>query len=193
MSEDITNPVELPRRGPGRPRKILEVAPVERPSVRHQMKAKPNWDDDDIENMTHDNPDRLKIDPAILPDGMSFQWVTDSVYGQQMPQHRAKFEKRGWTPIHQQDFENVFDGMFMPKGMEGEIKVDGMVLMTRPEEMTRKAKIMEQRQAQEAIRIKEQALTGGDLNISLDSQHPSAIRTNRINKTMERIQVPDDR
>jgi hypothetical protein len=68
-----------------------------------------------------------------------------------------------------------------------------MVLMARPEEMTRKARLDERRRSQDAIRVKEQALRGGDINTSLDSQHPSALSTNRINRTMERVHVPDDR
>lgn len=184
------------KRGPGRPRKveITESEPKAQPvATRYKMKAKPNWDDEDIDGMPEESPDRLSIDPALVPDGMSLQWVTDSVYGQQTPQHRARFEKRGWTPVHQEDFDGVFDGMFMPKGAAGEIKVDGMVLMARPAEMTRKAQAEDRRKAQEIIRIKEQALRGGDLNTSLDSQHPSALKTNRVNRTMERIEVPTDK
>ena len=185
MSEDI----EAPRRGPGRPKKV-EEPPAH---TRHKMKAKPNWEEEDIGGLPDESPDRLGIHPDLVPEGMSLQWVTDSVYGQQMPQHRARFEKRGWTPVHQEDFEGVLDGMFMPKGMEGEIKVDGMVLMARPVEMTRKANLADRRKAQDVIRIKEQALRGGDINTSLDSQHPSALNTNRINRTMERVEVPSDK
>jgi hypothetical protein len=184
MSEDTEAPI---KRGPGRPRK-------EPPAyTRHKMKAKPNWDEDDIGGLEDESPDRLAIDPAIVPEGMSLQWVTDSIYGQQVPQHRARFEKRGWTPVHQEDFDGAFDGLFMPRGAEGEIKVDGMVLMARPEEMTRRARQEDKRKANEVIRIKEAALRGGDINTSLDSQHPSALNTNRINRTMERLQIPEDR
>lgn len=184
MNDETT---EAPRRGPGRPRK------EEAPPVRYKMKAKPNWDEDDVGGLGEESPDRLAIDPALVPEGMSLQWVTDSVYGQGVPQHRARFEKRGWTPVHQEDFDGAFDGMFMPRGAEGEIKVDGMVLMARPAEMTRKARLDEKRRANEVVRIKEQALRGGDINTSLDSQHPSALQTNRINRTMERVQVPNER
>lgn len=188
MNEEIT-PI---KRGPGRPRKTDVTSPSPAP-IRHKMKAKPNWDEEDADGLPDESPDRLSIDPDLVPEGMSLQWVTDSVYGQQVPQHRARFEKRGWTPVHQEDFEGVFDGMFMPKGADGEIKVDGMVLMARPAEMTRKANLDERRRAQEVIRIKEQALRGGDLNTSLDSQHPSALKTNRINRTIERIEIPNDK
>lgn len=200
MNEVIT-PLKRRGRPPGsknKPREPLAEAvsggqrPPPKGPPQYKMKAKPNWEEDDIEGMSDESPDRLRVDPEIIPEGMSLQWVTDSVYGQAVPQHRAKFEKRGWTPIHQEDFDGAFDGLFMPKGAEGEIKVDGMVLMARPAEMTRKAKISERIKAQEVIRIKEQALRGGDINTSLDSQHPSALKTNRISRTMERIQIPED-
>ncbi len=197
MTEEIKNEDIAPiKRGPGRPRKIVaadspELQQKSPAQPRYKMKAKPNWDDEDADGLPDESPDRLGIDPALVPEGMSLQWVTDSVYGQAVPQHRARFEKRGWTPVHQEDFDSVFDGMFMPKGMDGEIKVDGMVLMARPAEMTRKAVRDERRRAQEVIRIKEQALRGGDINTSLDSQHPSALKTNRINRTMERIEIPE--
>lgn len=181
------------KRGRGRPRKNPEAvsAPVAAAPTKFRMKAKPNWEDLD-DNVADDSPDRLRVDPSLVPAGMSLQWVTDSVYGQPVPQHRAEFEKRGWTPIHQEDFDRVFDGMFMPKGAEGEIKVDGMVLMARPEELTQRARAADKRKAQEVIRIKEQALRGGDINTSLDSQHPTALQTNRINRSMERIEIPKD-
>jgi len=181
MSEEI-------KRGPGRPRK--EDSPD---APKYKMKAKPNWDEDDAGGLEDESPDRLGIAPELVPDGMSLQWVTDSVYGQAVPQHRARFEKRGWTPVHQQDFDGAFDGLFMPRGKDGEIMVDGMVLMARPSEMTRKAVIDERRRAQDVIRIKENALRGGDINTSLDSQHPSALKTNRINRTMERVEIPTDK
>jgi hypothetical protein len=192
VNEDT--PVITPlKRGPGRPRKNPEAPQAVKAPVRHQMKAKPNWEGLDADDFGVESPDRLGIDPDLVPEGMSLQWVTNTVRGQDFGQHRAQFEKRGWTPIHQSDFEGVFDGMFMPKGADGEIQLEGLVLMARPSEMTRKAKLADRRNADEAIRIKEQALRGGDLNTSLDSQHPSALKTNRINRTMERIQIPDER
>ena len=159
-----------------------------KPSLK--MRAKPNWID--IDPTAEDTIDKLRIDPALVPEGMSLQWVTESVYGQPQPQRRATFEKGGWTPVYQDDFDGQLDGMFMPKGVDGEIKMEGLVLMARPEQMTMAAKRREKRQANEQVAIKEAALTGGDINTSLDSQHPSAVRFNHINKTRERIVIPEE-
>jgi hypothetical protein len=181
---------EVVKKGPGRPRKVLAAKPDEPAPKTFKMKAKPNWETFDA--TAEDSPDRLHIDPSLVPSGFALQWVTDSVYGQNMAQHRMKFEQKGWTPVHQEDFDGVFNGMFMPKGKEGEIMNEGLVLMARPKEFSDKAKRQDHRKAIEQVAIKEQALRGGDIQIPLDSRHPSALGTNRISKSFERLPIPED-
>lgn len=181
----------------GKPRKpqtesVAQPAPqvASSPPKRARMKAKPNWEEFDD---AVDSEDRLHIGKDLFPPGFDFQWVTDSVYGQAMPQHRAQFERKGWTPVHQEDFDGVFDGKFMPKGQQGEINVDGLVLMARPLEFSIRSKRLDEQRAIEAVQIKQQQLTGGDLpGVSLDSRHPSAVKTNRINRTYEPVPIPRD-
>lgn len=172
----------------GRP--PLNREPLREAAPSLKMRAKPNWVD--IDPTATDSPDKFRIDPSKIPPGMAAQWVTDSILGKPMPQHRAGFEKTGWTPVHQDDFDGQFDGMFMPKGMDGEIKQESMTLMMRPIELNTRAKALELRAAREQVNIKEAALRGGDINTSLDSQHPSAINSNKINKSYERIAIPED-
>lgn len=183
--------VKRPR---GRPRKepLIEREAKREPvsSTKFKMRAAPNWEE--VDPLAQDSPDRLRIDPKLIPDGMSAMWVTDSVLGQGVPQHRSEFERKGWTPVHQDDFDNQFNGMFMPKDAQGEINVEGLVLMMRPVELTQKAELADRRRAYEQVAIKEQALRGGDLPITLDSRHASALNTNKINKTMERVVIPDE-
>lgn len=177
---------------PGRPRKNpaveREVKREQNPSLK--MRAKPNWENFDPTDT--DTPDKLHIPAHLVPPGMSLQWVTDSVLGQPFPQHRAGFEKKGWTPVHQEDFDGQLDGMFMGKGVDGEIKMTGMTLMARPKELTERAKKKDRREALEQVAVKEQALRGGDMPGVLDSTHPSAVGFNRINKSVERIAIPED-
>lgn len=172
-----------------------KMPPVEREDKRDiapslKMRAKPNWET--IDPLAETTVDKLKIDPALIPEGMSAQWVTDSIYGQPQAQRRAGFEKGGWTPVHQSDFDGQFDGMFMPRGMDGEIKMEGLVLMMRPKEITDAAQRRDKRAAREQVMIKEAALTGGDIGASLDSQHPNALKFNHINKTRERLVIPEE-
>lgn len=189
------------KRKPGRPsnaEKALRSAKADAPTPKakkaapqYNMKAKPNWEDA-IDSSVDDTPDRLRIDPSLIPEGMALQWVTDSVLGQSVPHHRAEFERRGWTPIHQDDFDGQFNGMWMPKSAPGEINCDGLVLMARPKQLNDRAKLLDRRKAVEQVALKEQAWKGGDIGTSLDSQHPSAINSNRISKSVERISIPKD-
>lgn len=157
-----------------------------------KMKAGANWanvSDEDLD----DSPDKLHIPRDQIPEGMDLQWVTDSVFGQPQPERRAMFEKRGWTPVHQEDFDHRFDGRFMPKGKDGEIKMDGLVLMARPLELSQRARRNERRAALEQVAVKEQGLISGDIKgVALDTQHSTALKSNRINKSFERIAIPEE-
>ena len=96
-----------------------------------------------------------------------------------------------WTPVHQDDFDGIFNGMWMPKGTPGEIRNEGLVLMARPIELSKRAKLGDRKRALEQVQIKENSLRGGDLPVSLDARHPSAVNSNRISKSFERIAIPD--
>jgi hypothetical protein len=195
MNDQTEQPV--PPRPRGRPRKnplpVMEREPM-REEVKTnvlKMRNQPNWDT--VDPSAVGTPDRLFIDPNLIPDGYTLQWVTDSVLGQGVPQHRSEFEKTGWTPLHGDDLDGQFDGMFMKKGATGEINVEGLVLMIRPKQMSEKAQSIDRKKAYDQVRIKEQALTGGDLtNVTLDTRHPSAVASNKINRSYERIEIPNE-
>ncbi len=125
------------------------------------------------------------------PSSASFRWVMDSILGQQDPHWRSKAEMAGWRPVTQRSFNGELNGLFMRKDAPGEINVDGLVLMVRPMGMTEKARLKEKRAAHEQVLIKEQAWRAGEIPVTLDSQHPTAVNTNRINKSYERIEVPE--
>jgi hypothetical protein len=150
-----------------------------RPDFKGRMKHAPNW-----ENMEpNDGPitDRFHIDPDQIPEGMAAQWVTDSVYGQPQTYHRSGFEKNGWTPVNQEDFEGRFDGQFMPKGQSGEIKIEGSTLMMRPQELSDQAKLRDAKAAKTKVKGREEYLTGA-----------SALPSNRITKSYEKLDIPND-
>lgn len=182
-----TPTVKRPR---GRPRKnpIIEREPIKAKPAK--MRAAPNWEN--LDQVASETPDRLHIDPSLIPDGYSLMWAADSIRGQPAPEYRRSFEKGGWTPVYQDDFDGQFNGRFMLKGQDGEINLDGMVLMARPKQLTDAAERREKRKAFEQVAIKEQALTGGELPVTLDAGHKSALATNKINRSYERIEIPED-
>lgn len=180
------------KRGPGRPRKVMapKVEPKQE-SKRSVMRAKPNWDD--VDPNAEVSVDRYKLPREFLDKWReySFQWVTHSVFGQEDPQHRGVFEQGGWTPVHQDDFDGELNGRFMKKHDPNEINVGGQVLMARPRYLTEKALAADKRAARDQVLIKEQALRGGDMPVTLDARHATAINSNRISKSIERIEIPE--
>jgi len=156
---------------------------------RNKMKARPNWDDYDSSDRA---VDELRIPQGEFPDGMDLQWVAVSCLGQPLTKERSDFERKGWTPVHQSDFDGIYNGRWMKKGEEGEISFKGLVLMARPLEFSLKAKEEDRKAARQQVAVKEAALRGGDLPISLDTQHPTALRSNVINRTVERLTIPEE-
>ncbi len=191
MSEEnpfSTAPPIPPRemRKGGRPRKRVltprqpvheELRPLSKQAADYAM----DYDDDD--------DDRLKIHRNEIPDGMDYQWVTDSILGQPAPQRRARFERKGWQPVP----AARHDGRFMPKGFQGEINVDGLVLMERPMELTIRARQRDHFRATGQVKAKEAQLTGGDVRgVTLDTRHETALRTNKVRKSYERFTPPNE-
>jgi len=158
-----------------------------------KMKAKPNWDDDTEFMVADEGVDRLRVPPEIVAqlaaDGIALQWITHSLRGMEMPLEQAKYVKGGWTPVHQSDFDGVLDGMFMTKGVDEVIRVDDAMFVARPMSIHMKAKAKERAMAREPLRVKE-AEIGAGLPVS-GGDHPSARRQNVINRTMERIDIPE--
>jgi len=170
----------------------IEGTTIEAPksAKRWNLKAQANWESMDD---TPENVDRFHIPQRMHPEGMSLQWVTTTVFGQEQPKERGEFERKGWTPCHQSDFDGRFDGMFMPKGAEGEINHGGQVLMCRPKEISDAAARRELMKAREQLAIKEAALRGGEIpGVGFDTTHKSALASNKIGHSWERVMVPGD-
>jgi len=157
------------------------------------VKAKNSRLPDDFVYTVDEDEDRLngpiKSGEASVPEGMSYQWVTDSIFGQLQPQRRSRFERKGWMSVPAERH----DGVWTPRGYKGEINVDGLVLMERPAEYTKMAHDHDKRKAREQVWVKEQQLRGGDVGTTLDSRHQSALKSNRISKSYEPLlNVPDE-
>lgn len=191
MDEYEVNPNENPpvKRKRGRPKGSGKNQKVVTPDFRAPMREAMREDENFVYS-PEDDDDRLKIDKRHIPEGMEYLWVTASVLGQPQPQRLARFQKQGWKPVD----SSRHDGMFMPKGHKGQIEVDGLVLHERPKKISDLARAYERKKAQMQVRTKEQQLLGGGVNTTsgMDPQHPSALRSNRITKDWEPIEIPED-
>ena len=174
---------------PPRQRIPLQAIPEKPKGSRWTMKAGNNWEE---MNENVEGVDELKIAKDQLPEGMTLQWVTESVYGQLMPQHTQRFTNSGWTEVHQEDFDGAYEGWFMAKNEQGPIRKDGLILMAKPTPLVEKSKQRDLRAAREQVAIKEQALHGGDMPGVMGADHPSARRFNHISREMGRVVTPSE-
>lgn len=138
-----------------------------------------------------DEESQLRIAKSEWPQHFALQWITESVWGQPFPQHRARAEKAGWVPVHQEDFDGKYRGRFMSADYEGEIKLDGLVLMARPQSWSDRANNIMKARAQQRVQIKEMQLRSGDLSgVTLSPDHPTAVRSNIVDRSIDTISVP---
>jgi hypothetical protein len=152
-----------------------------------EKKAKPVRIDYERQAALEEESDMLHIPPEIIPDGMRYNWKTISILGQQQTRRFGRFQATGWEPVP----ASRHPGLFTPKGYEGEIEYDGLVLMEKPEELCRQTEAREYRKARQQVQAKEQQLRGGDVGTTLDSRHKSALQSNKINKSYEKIDIPE--
>lgn len=180
---------EFPKKR-GRPRKVTPksdtvVKEVIAPSPRQTIDYSKFVLGDDEHN-------QFSFPREMFPDGFDLQWVTDGVFGQHQPQRRSLFQKRGWQSVHVGDFNGRFDHL-MPKGHVGEIIIDGLALVSRPDAISKQIRERERLKAYEQVRIKERQMMDGDIpGVGLDTRHETARRSNRLSKSWERINVPKD-
>lgn len=185
------------KKKPGRPRKVQLTPRVAPPDVREPVRAaapsrehRAEWDHYEEDDGT---VDRFHIPKSMFPEGLDFRWVRTATAGKPDLANTGEAHRKGWSPVNGQDFQSLFDGMFMPKGHKGPIEIDGLTLHARPLEFTLKAKLREKQKAVDQVRRKEAEMLGGNVpGISFDQGHPSARRVTKLNKTLEQIQVPED-
>src|SRR6266705_5783828 len=171
---------------PGSKNKPKPVTIDGEPTVK--VKSKPVRIDYDRQAALEEESDMLHIPPELVPDGMRYNWKTYSVYGQQQARRYGRYQATGWEPVP----ASRHPGLFTPKGYQGDIEYDGLVLMEKPEELCRQTEAREFRKAREQVQAKEQQLRGGDaIKTGFDSKHQSARRASYVKKEYERIDIPE--
>lgn len=184
MEEYEVNPNEPAKRKRGRPKGSGKKKSAD---IREPMRDAMREDENYVYRPDDEN-DRLRVPAELIPDGMEYLWVTSTIYGQPQPQRLARFQRQGWVPVP----ASRHDGLFMPKGWTGSIEVDGLMLHERSKKISDMARAAERRKARSQIQAKEAQLLGGAIDgVTMDTQHPSAIRSNRISKSYEKIEIPD--
>lgn len=161
------------KRGPGRPRKIIETETLEAPMVdfdrneERQAKEAPvsrglreaSLRAEEIRNKMRGEQfdsqvyDEFYIDPRVIPEGWDYNWKRESIAGQIDDDHLIEMRMSGWEPVDAKRHPEM-----MPTGYTGPIRKKGMILMERPMEITNMAQDRELSTAREVVAAKEKSL-----------------------------------
>ena len=172
-----------------RPGSVNKPKPVTIDGESPKVKAKPVRIDFDRQAALEEESDMLHIPPELVPDGMRYNWKTASVFGQAQARRYGRYQATGWEPVP----ASRHPGLFTPKGYEGDIEYDGLILMEKPEELCRQTEAREFQKARQQVQAKEQQLRGGEgVKTGFDSKHQSARRASYVKKEYERIDIPDE-
>lgn len=158
------------------------------PKPKPKPKATVDYDAMDRQAIADEEGDMLRIPPEIIPDGMRYNWKTYSVFGQIQARRFGRYEATGWSPVP----ASRHPGLFTPKGYQGMIEYDGLVLCEKPEELCMRAEAREVLKAKGQVLGKEAQIRGGDIDgVRFDTKGRAA-RTNKVGKSYEPFSVPQE-
>ena len=132
-----------------------------------------------------DSIDDFFVDPAVIPDGWSYEWKRHTLLGKEDPSYQIQLARGGWTAVPASRHPEM-----MPTGKSYSlIERKGMILMERPEVLTTEARDVESRRARNQVRAKEAQLSSTP-DGTLTRDH-ARVRPN-VKKSFEPIPVPED-
>jgi hypothetical protein len=137
-----------------------------------------------LEGALDEGQDELALDNVEVPDGWTYEWKRQSVYGKTDPAYDTRLARTGWETVP----ANRHPAM-MPKGHRGEIVRDGLVLMERPKVITERVRKIMYDRARGAVRLKEQQLNEGPPG-TFDRVDERGRPTARVRTTHSPVEIP---
>jgi hypothetical protein len=205
-NEAKPNTVSVPPRRRGRPPKqeVTSAVPVgenntvnEIPTVERREMRPPLRQEDSrtaaarrtAEIRSHignldEGTDEFSIPHSVHREGWTAEWKRKSVLGKEDYTYMNSLARTGWEPI-----DVAREPSMMPPGHIGAIERKGMILMTRPTEITEEVRAIERRRARDQIKHKESQLSSapeGQFGRDHAQVKPS------IKKGYSPIEVPQD-
>jgi hypothetical protein len=125
---------------------------------------------------------RFHIDPAMIPDGSSYEWKRLSVFDKEDRQHQVHLARNHWVPVpagrHPELSGEAPDS-------KKSIVIDGLILMERPSYLTDEAHEEDQRNAFDQVGTQMQRL---------QQTEPGTFErdTPQVKRSVEPLVVPDD-
>lgn len=83
--------------------------------------------------------DRFWVDPAKIPEDMSYEFKRHSYGGKEDPQHIALMLRNGFEPVPAKRHPELVGEKYAAENPEAAIIMDGQMLMERPKELREEA------------------------------------------------------
>jgi hypothetical protein len=177
----------------GRPRKV-DPETVEPVSIRQPMRAEMREPDprsaaakraqEIMGNIGQADEGQDAFRTPKAPDGWTYEWKRNTLFNQEDPAYMTSLHRTGWEPVPAKRHPEM-----MPIGAAKSIERKGMILMERPEEVTRQFKDADARRARLQMRAKEEQL-GSAPQGQFGRDHAQAAP--KINKSYAPLPVPKD-
>jgi hypothetical protein len=137
-----------------------------------------------LEGALDEGQDELALDNIVVPEGWTYEWKRQTVYGKSDPAYDTKLARTGWeaVPAHRHP-------AMMPKGERGQITRDGLILMERPKIITDRVKQIMYERARAAVRLKEQQLNDAPQG-TFERVDERGRPTARIKTTHSPVEIP---
>jgi hypothetical protein len=102
--------------------------------------------------------DKMFVPPELKIPGMSYEWKREATLGQEDPQYLSSLMENGWENVSLEEMPN-----FGRDGDSGVVRRDGQVLMKRPIELTKEARIEDYQIARQQVLGNASKMSGGDV------------------------------
>ena len=138
------------------------------------------------------NSDWSYIEPSLIPEGWVYGWKMYSVMGDEQTYlgYQADLYRAGWRPVPAERH----DGMFLPRGATGSVRMRGFTLMERPIELEMEARAEEKAAADAQKNGAEQQFGLSPRSPGFEgpreSNHPFVRQNTGIKQTIEHVDLP---
>lgn len=165
-------------------RKDLPISSkAEDPRERAERRAaeiKANRGDVDLDSI-----DEFYIDPAIIPEGWSYEWKRYTLLGKEDPSYQVTLARAGWEAVP----ASRHPEMMPVNSSSAIIERKGNILMERPLSLTLEARDVELRRARNQVRAKEAQL-GSTPDGTMTRDH-ARVKPN-VKKSFEPMPIRED-
>lgn len=136
-------------------------------------------------SLPSDSVDRFHVDANDIPDGWTYEYKRNTVYGKDDPAYQVSLAQTGWTPVPLSRHPSK-----MPLGWTGGvIEQDGCILMERPAAITDQIRGRDRKASRDQVRFKEEQL-GAAPSGQFSREHAQV--KPRVSKSFGAIDVPQN-